>query len=313
MKFIADAHCDTVSEALDGNESLYKNTLHIDLEHMKRYGGYLQFFAAFVDPDKYKGSEMLRVVKILDFLYRQEELYGEYFAVCRNYDEIRLALENNKSASIISIENGSALHGEISALRMFYRLGVRSICLTWNHANEIADGVKDSSLGRGLTPFGREVVGEMNRLGMLVDVSHLSEKSFWDVIETAKAPLLASHSNAMAICKHPRNLTDEQIKAIKSNSGYIGINFYPRFLNESGSATIDDIVRHIEHIASIAGEEHIGLGADFDGVECLPQGISGLQDIDKLFDRLAALNYRQDFLDKLAGGNLLRIIKQILT
>lgn len=309
---IVDAHCDSVTESMDKKENLYKNSLHIDLQRLSQNNNHIQFFAAFVDPVEYKGSEMLRLIRTLDFLQQQVEEYGDIIAICRNSAEILKALDNGKTAAIISVENGGALQGDLSALRMFYRLGVRSICLTWNYKNEIADGIKDSTNGAGLTGFGKDLVAEMNRLGMLVDVSHLSEKSFWGVMETTKAPIIASHSNAKAICRHQRNLDDEQLMAIKSNNGIAGINLYPYFLNDEGVASIDDIIMHIEHIAAISGEDHIGLGADFDGVECLPHGITGIQDIGKIFDRLLSLNYSQAFVEKFAGGNFMRVINQVI-
>ena len=309
---IVDAHCDSITKAMDKNENLFSNRLHVDLERLRRYMNHVQFFAAFVDPVEYKGIEMLRLIRILDFFQQQVEQFSDYITICRSSQEIQETLSNGRSAAIISIENGGVLQGDLSALRMFYRLGVRSICLTWNFTNEIADGVKDSEHGVGLTAFGKEVVSVMNSLGMLVDVSHLSEKSFWEVIATTKAPIIASHSNSKAICRHPRNLDDEQLMAIKSNNGVAGINLYPLFLNDAGSAAIDDIIRHIEHIAAVTGEDHIGLGADFDGVECLPEGIEGVQDIEKIIERLLALNYSQSFIDKFAGGNFLRVIGQVM-
>lgn len=309
---IVDAHCDSVTEAMDKKENLYRNGLHIDLERLRRKENHVQFFAAFVAPEEYKGIEMLRLIRILDFFFKQVEQFSNCVSICRNFQEILHALNNGRSAAIISIENGGALQGDLSALRIFYRLGVRSICLTWNFANEIADGVKDCDRNAGLTAFGKEVVAEMNTLGMLADVSHLSEKSFWGVMEVTKAPIIASHSNAKVICNHPRNLDDAQLIAIKSNNGVIGINLYPIFLNDSGSASIDDIIRHIEHIAAVTGENHIGLGADFDGVECLPAGIEGVQNIDRIIERLLAMNYSQSFIEKFAGGNFLRVIEQVL-
>lgn len=309
---IVDAHCDSVTEAMDKRADLYRNDLHIDLERLSRMKNYVQFFAAFVHPVDYKGNEMMRLIRILDYIGRMEQQYGHLFTVCHSYDEIGKALAEGKAAAVISVENGGAINGDLSALRMFYRLGVRSICLTWNYTNEIADGIKDSDRGTGLTAFGREVVAEMNRLGMLVDVSHLSEKSFWDVIEAANAPIIASHSNAKAICSHPRNLNDEQLLAIKANNGVVGINLYPFFLSDSGEASMDDIILHIEHIAAVTGENHIGLGTDYDGVECLPSGISGIQDTGKIIDRLLALNYSQSFVEKFAGGNFLRVMSQVM-
>lgn len=307
-----DAHCDTITEAMDKKESLYKNGLHIDLERLQRDGNHVQFFAAFIDPVECKGSELLRFIRILDFFQQQVEQYNEYIAICRSYQDIQDTLAMGKTAAILSVENGGALQGDLSVLRILYRLGVRSICLTWNFTNEIADGVKDSENGIGLTSFGKAAVAEMNRLGMLVDVSHLSEKSFWDVQEVSSAPIIASHSNSRVLCRHPRNLDDEQLKAIKSSNGVIGINLYPHFLNDAGHASIDDILRHIEHIAAVTGEDHIGLGADFDGIECLPEGIQGIQEVDKILERLLALNYSQQFIDKFAGANFLRVIRQVI-
>ena len=309
---IVDAHCDSITAAMDKKESILRNGMHIDLDRIGRIKNYVQFFAAFVDPVTYKDNEMIRLINILDFLYQQAQQYEDIFSVCRNAEEIDAAIACGKTAAVISIENGGALKGDLSSLRMFYRLGVRSICLTWNFTNEIADGVKDSERGTGLTAFGREVVSEMNRLGMLIDVSHLSEKSFWDVIEESKAPVIASHSNAKAVCRHQRNLTDDQLLAIKANNGVMGINQYPFFLNNSGSASMDDIIMHIEHIAAITGEDHIGLGSDYDGVECLPADITGIQDTGKIFDRLLSLNYSQCFIDKFAGGNFMRVIRKVM-
>ncbi len=309
---IVDAHCDSITEAMDKKESMLRNGLHIDLERLRSKEKHVQFFAAFVDPKEYMGTEMLRLIRILDFLQQQAEQFGDYFAVCRNFQEITETLDTGKTAAVISVENGGVLQGDLSALRMFYRLGVRSICLTWNYKNEIADGVKDSENGVGLTAFGKEVVEEMNRLGMLVDVSHLSEKSFWDVMEMTKAPIIASHSNSKVICSHPRNLDDAQLMAIKSNNGVAGINLYPYFLNNAGTAAMEDIIKHIEHISGITGEDHIGLGADFDGVECLPEGINGIQDMGKIIDRLLALNYSQRFIDKFTSGNFLRVIREVM-
>jgi membrane dipeptidase len=309
---IVDAHCDTASEVLDKGCSLYSNGYHADLKRMLGAGGWVQFFAAFVDPDNYRYRTMQRAVSIIDCIRLQAEANSGAMSICLNHDDIINTVKDNKVAAIISIEGGEALQGELAALRMFHRLGVRSVCLTWNYRNEIGDGVTDTDSGGGLTPFGREVVSEMNRLGMLVDVSHLSEKGFWDVLEFSKAPIIASHSNARALCSHPRNLTDEQIAAITKNGGVIGINLYPCFLKDDGKAGIDDIAAHIEHIVSIAGEDHVGLGCDFDGIECTPDGIAGVQDIGKLFERLLSINYKERFIEKFAGENFLKIIKKVL-
>ncbi len=307
-----DAHCDTVTRIMDTGEELFKNTCHIDMERMSSYGKYLQFFAAFVSPEFGRAYAMRRAVQIIDKYYEQININKCYITPCLNYGDIEAAFAEGKAAALLSIEGGDALQGELSALRVFYRLGVRSICLTWNHRNEIADGVADETPGGGLTPFGRKVVSEMNSLGMLVDLSHIAEKGFWDVMGETESPVIVSHSNARKICGHRRNLRDGQILEVKRNGGVIGINLYPLFLNDSGKADMTDVIKHIEHIASLAGEDSIGIGADFDGIELVPDGINGIQDVVKIFNELARLNYTQQSIEKLAGANFIRVIRQVL-
>jgi len=186
------------------------------------------------------------------------------------------------------------------------------MCLTWNHRNELADGVFEQESGGGLTLFGRNVVKEMNRLGMLIDVSHLGEKGFWDVIECSKSPIAATHTNAKTVCNHQRNLNDEQIKALASSGGVIGINMYSPHLTDNSKATISDVIAHIEHVISIGGEDCVGIGADFDLIEDTPEGINGTEDMYKLFDELFKLNYPQRIIEKIAGGNFLRLVKEVL-
>lgn len=309
---IFDAHCDTASEILDLRTGLRTNSCHADLERMHSAGSRVQVFAAFVDPVAYRNCELRRALQIIDNIYRQAEANSDLMSVCTTVEEINRAVGENKLAALISIEGGEALQGELASLRMFYRLGVRSLCLTWNYRNELADGGMERASNGGLSAFGRSVVSEMNRLGMLVDVSHISEKGFWDVLEHSKAPVIASHSNSKVICDNPRNLTDAQLKALKANDGVVGINLYPYFLNNTETASIDDIIKHIEHIASIMGEDHTGLGCDFDGIECTPSDVKGVQDVYKIFDRLLALNYSEEFTGKLANGNFMRLAAKVL-
>lgn len=308
---ILDAHCDTITKIMETGGNLKKNEGHVDLDRLQEYPGFIQFFAAFIEPIYNQAYSMKRAVQIIDRLYREIEAFNGQIELCLNYKDIENALSSKKIAAILSIEGGEALQGELSALRIFYRLGVRSICLTWNHRNEIADGVGDAVSGGGLTSFGREVIREMNSLGMMIDVSHLSEKGFWDVIEASKSPIIASHSNSREICSHKRNLWDDQMLALKKNGGVMGINLCPAFLNDSGKACLEDIIKHIEYAAALIGCEHIGLGADFDGIDQTPEDISGVQDIGKVLDALARLNYSQEDISKIAGANFLRIIKNV--
>lgn len=309
-----DAHCDTITKIMNEETGLLSNQCHLDLQRLKKAANlhWVQFFAAFINPQYNQAYALKRALQIIDKIYEEAYLNKHVMMICRNYNDIKHAARNNLIAAIISIEGGEALQGDISVLRCLYRLGVRSICLTWNNRNEIADGVADDITCGGLTRFGRKVVKEMNSLGMLIDVSHIAEKGFWDVIETTQSPIIASHSNARKICNHQRNLTDEQILAIKKNGGVIGINLYPYFLNNSEKASLADVIKHIEHISSLAGCDHVGIGADFDGIDITPSDITGVQDIPLIINELLKLNYSQESVKKIAGGNFIRVIKQVL-
>lgn len=309
---IVDAHCDTLTKIMEQNENLYKNSCHIDIERMKRSGSYVQFFAAFIEPKYCQAYAMKRAVQIIDKLYQQTKEYSDDIVMCCDHREIKKAITNNKIAAVLTIEGGEALQGDLSALRIFYGLGVRSLCLTWNNRNEIADGVCELESKGGLTSFGRDVIKEMNKLGMLIDLSHIAQQGFWDVIELSSNPIIVSHSNAKSICSHKRNLTDDQIIAVKNNGGVIGINLYPNFLNDSGVAKITDVIKHIEHISSLVGCDNLGIGADFDGVEKLPIDINGIEDMYKIFNELSKLNYTEENINKIAGENFIRVIKEVL-
>lgn len=309
---IVDAHCDTIITMMERGEELRKNNCHIDLVRLKEFDSYVQFFAAFISPDHAKMGALRRTLNIIDRLYQEIEGNKNDIMLCCNYSDIKAACENGKIAAVLTIEGGEALEGNISSLRMLYKLGVRGMTLTWNYRNEIADGVIDGSSGGGLTPFGREVVSEMNKLGMLVDVSHISEAGFWDVINLTASPIIASHSNAKKLCSHSRNLTDEQLLALKKNGGVTGLNLCPAFLNDTGKASMKDALAHIEYIVALTGEDTLGLGSDFDGIEATPEGLEGVQCYSILLNELLKLNYSESLVKKIAGENFIRVIKNVL-
>jgi len=308
---IVDGHCDTITRIMDEGKQLYQNDCHLDIKRLKRCGSYVQFFAAFIDPQYLPFGGLRRAVQIIDEFYKQIEKNNDDIKLCCCYHDIFSALEKGKIAAILSIEGGEALQGDLSALRVFYRLGVRSICLTWNYRNEIADGIKDDISGGGLTRFGKELVEEMNSLGMLIDLSHISEKGFWDAIELSKAPVIVSHANSRSVCDNKRNLTDSQIRSVATKGGVIGVNFYPVFLNGTREASITDVIKHIEHMAGLVGTEAIGIGSDFDGIDCTPHGLAGVEGIQDLINELLRLNYSETDVEKIAGGNFLRVIKKV--
>ena len=255
---IVDSHCDTITKIMETNSNLYENKHHVDIQRLKKYKNFVQFFAAFTDKCLYPNT-LKRALEIIDVFYKEVERYKDHITLCCNYSEIKRAFKEEKIAAVLSIEGGEALQGDVGMLRIFYRLGVRSLCLTWNYRNEIADGVLESETGGGLTSFGKEVIKEMNSLGMLIDLSHISEKGFWDVMELSQKPVIASHSNAKKICQHIRNLSDEQIMAIKNNGGVIGINLCAEFISDK-DASLKDVIKHIEYIGDLTGFDHIGLG-----------------------------------------------------
>lgn len=304
---IFDAHADTISEILDKNEDILKNNCHIDLTRIKKLKRpYIQVFAAFT---KRIENPSLRVLKIIDKYY--EFVKRNDLIHCENFSDIESSIKSDKILSLLSIEGGDALLGSLEMLRIYYRLGVRIITLTWNYSNEIASGIMDKS-DTGLTCFGRTVVEEMNKLGMIIDVSHLSEKSFWDVAESSSMPFIASHSNARSICAHPRNLTDEQIKKIISKNGVIGLNFYADFLSNDEKCSISDIIRHLEHILSLGGENSIGFGSDFDGMKKLPDGVFGVESYNDIISKLLKLGYSEELIRKICCDNFLRVVKEVL-
>ncbi len=291
MKYsIVDTHCDTLCCVLDDNKPLMKNDCHVDIERMSAYKSYTQVFACFIDPI-YKDGAVQRTLDLIDTFNKNAVLLPE----------------NVKT--ILSIEGGEGIYS-LSALRNYYRLGVRIAALTWNYSNHIASGALEKDETKGLTEFGIKVVREMNRLGILLDVSHLNRKSFYDAVQITRQPIIATHSCSDAVCAHLRNITDAQFEIIRHSDGCVGINFYPYFLTDKTDCSIDDIIKHIEHFMELGGEDNIGIGADFDGIDCLPDGISGVQDIYKLFDRLSQLGYTDEQMEKISHKNFERILEK---
>ena len=307
MKYsLIDTHCDTLGRVFDEKSSLFGNSFHVDLKRCN-YKEYTQFFAAFIDP-LYKGRECERARDLIGCLKSEIAKNSEKIAFCKSYDDY---LQNKgKIRAFLSLEGGESIT-DLDALYKFYNEGVRLIALTWNYSNHIAGGTLDDE-NKGLTLFGKKVIGEMNRLGIIPDVSHLNDKSFWDVIEESKKPVIASHSNSRKICKNPRNLTDEQFLAIKNKGGFVGINLYPPFLCEGIDAGISDIIAHIEHFLSLGGEDNIGIGADMDGVDKLPRDFSGYWDVCKIFEELLRLGVREDVVNKISHTNMERILQENL-
>ncbi|HKM42506.1 MAG TPA: dipeptidase [Limnochordia bacterium] len=311
--FIFDAHVDTLSRLLAAGETLEDNRGHVNLNFLRqsKQGG-AQFFAAFVSPQFYHGKALHATMEMLDLFWRWMEEFPEDLVFAGTGSDIVELRAKGKMACLLAIEGGEALEGKLANLRMFYRLGVRLLTLTWNHRNDLASGQLEGNDGAGLSLFGKEVVAEMNRLGMLVDVSHLNDAGFWDVLSVSEDPVVASHSNARTLCNHPRNLTDEQIRAIAAAGGVIGVNFCTHFLAKDRQATIHDVVEHIQYLATVGGVDCVGLGSDYDGIGETPLGLANYSKTVELADILHERGYGERDVAKITGGNFLRVCKTVL-
>lgn len=311
MKVI-DFHCDTISKLMDnrGISELKSNNFSIDIEKLKNGDNLAQFFALFLNL-KHVKDPLEYCLSMLDKFYMEMEKNEDSIALVKSYDELINNKKKNRLSAFLTIEEGGVLKGELYNLRNFYRLGVRLMTLTWNYPNEIGfPNSKKEYTEKGLTNFGYEVIEEMNRLNMIIDVSHLSDKGFYDVSKLSKKPFIASHSNSRFITDHPRNLTDSMVKELSNIGGIMGINFYNRFLGESSISKIDDMLLHIKHIYNVGGIDVIALGSDFDGIECEVE-MKDTSEMYKLQDRLKKSGFSEDNIEKIFYKNALRIIKDI--
>lgn len=307
---VIDAHCDTLT-MLDAGQRLLDCPKHYNLQKQAAYARFLQVMDLWVD--KAEHDVNARVDAYIDFYHQQVEEIGfvETILNRRQLKEHFTALNPTKQAWLLGIEGGECVDESVERLHDLFQRGVRLITLTWNTPNRISDtNVTAREGAEGLTAYGREIVAEMNRLGMVIDVSHISDRGFWDVLETSAKPVVASHSNARTLCNHSRNLTDEMFLGLMKNGGVTGMNFCTEFLG--GSEDVEQIVRHIEHFAGLGGIENIGMGSDFDGIDELPGGIQGTESLYRIFDRLLTLNYTDDQVEGIAWKNFYRVLDQVL-
>ncbi|HEX6988154.1 MAG TPA: dipeptidase [Bacillota bacterium] len=309
---VVDAHCDTLMDLVAGRRRLGQRGPggHVDLPRLREGGVSVQFFAHYIEPHYKPDRALRRFLELHDAFLREADANANSMAVVTSWSELEQALADGRLAAVVSIEGGEAIAGSLEVLRALHRLGVRAIGLTWNERNDIADGVGEAHSPGGLTRFGRQVVAEMNRLGMLVDVSHLSEPSFWDVLEVSSRPVIASHSNARAVCDHVRNLTDEQIRALSVNGGVMGLNFCPPFVHPH-RADVERVVDHALHVLDLVGPDHLGLGSDFDGIQETPAGLEDVTRLPRLTETLLRRGVDEDSVCKILGGNFLRVFRQV--
>lgn len=308
MKLI-DLHCDTMYQLYKlKSNALRHNDGHVDLEKLHLADSYIQTFALFDFKEKYHYS----------FEHLQEYLAFGLDVVHQHSDELTMItapnqLTENRLHGLLSLEDAGSLNGELSRLDQLYAGGIRMIALTWNHENSLGypNSYDPSEMKRGLKPFGIDAVRHMNEIGIIVDVSHLSDGGFHDVAKHSTQPFIASHSDARALKNHPRNLSDEMLRTIADRGGVCGVNFYAPFLGEDPVSRVDAIVRHIDHMRNVAGIDTIAIGTDFDGITCDLE-IADISQTEKLFYALKAKGYHDNDLEKIWHKNALRAFRDVL-
>ncbi len=364
---IIDTHADTPQRLLDEQFDLAEPPQRDDgqIDFAKAKAGNLgaEFFSIWVEPKEWKGHYARRTLELIDSVYQQAEKHPDQMQMAFSSDDIVRIHKSGKFAALMGIEGGHSIEDSIPLLRDYYRLGVRYMTLTWSNSNEWADSsgdINDKTIEHhdGLSQHGRDIVREMNRLGMMVDISHVADSTFWKVLSTSRAPVIASHSSSRALTDHPRNMTDEMLVALGRNGGVCMVNFFAAFIdndfrkqydatreqrdkeqsaveekykgadpktraealnevNRQFAKTIShpplkSLIDHIDHIAKVAGIDHVGLGSDFDGISyLLPEGIDSAADLPKITEELLKRGYSAEDVHKILGGNLLRVFREV--
>lgn len=309
---VVDGHSDSILKVRKGERRLIERSDkgHLDFPRALEAGLTCTVQVAWPDPSYYPMAPRY-VGESIDALLCEIEAAGPQARLALTARDILDAHAAGQLAVLLNIEGAEGIQGSLGLLRNYYRMGVRMMGLTWNHRNDVADGAAEDGSGAGLTQFGRSVVKEMNRLGMLIDLAHITAPGFFDVLELSEDPVLFTHGNCRSLWDHPRNLTDEQLKALAKNGGVIGISFVAAFMNRE-TATLKTVADHIDHVVQVLGSaDHVAYGSDFDGTTTPP----GLEDVTRLPDLTAELlsrGYSESDMAKILGGNYLRVFKQVL-
>ncbi len=298
MNKFFDCHCDTLTKAMEYNQNLYDNKLHNDIKRLNKFETPVQIFAIWLEK-QYLSKAYNNTVKAVEFFNEQLKKYSDYITTDYN--------DHSKLRAILSVEGGEACEGSIEKLNYLYEIGIRLMTLTWNYQNEIGCGAL-SGYNHGLTDFGKQVIKQMNKLNMMIDVSHLNEQGFWDVYNLTEKPFIATHSNAYRICNHKRNLKREQIDAIKECNGIIGINLYPVFV-DGDKGTTYNILKHIDYIINITQGENIAIGCDFDGISYCCQDIKDVSSMSFLYDTIST-EFSKTIADKIFYDNMHNFITE---
>ncbi len=314
---ILDSHCDTPSELLRGRDLHIDNPgAHVDFPKLRKAGVDACFFALYtsaeLSPDQATRRALEMLSASLDAIEHEPD-----FAVAVNATQVRENKASGKHSILFGMENGAPVQHSLSLLRLFHRMGVRYLTLTHNGDNEIADCAAEGKRWNGLSPFGREVIAEMNRIGMIPDMAHVSDKTFYDCLAESSKPLVSTHSCCRALAGHARNMTDDMIRAMADKGGVIQINFYPVFLSDAFARDgkplpgVRDIVDHIDHAVRVGGIEAVGIGTDYDGIEVTPEGLEDVSCLGRVFDEMKRRGYSDDAIGKVAGENFMRVFAEV--
>jgi len=347
-----DSHIDTAQRVLVDRADITQRSPmgHVDIPRLREGGVSAPFFALWV-PTYYHGAEAVRrTLDLRDAMQRLFDTHPDQIVLALNASDVERITRSGRIAAILTIEGGHQIDDDLAVLRVYYRLGIRSMTLTHFRNNGWADSSTDKPAHNGLTDFGKEVVREMNRLGMIVDVSHVSDKTFNDVLAVSSKPVIASHSSCRALSDVPRNMTDDMLRALAKNGGVVGINFGEGFLNPKDAeqlkadianvaeeptlagkaldnyaaeqlhremksvpafATVEDAADHVDHAVKIAGIDHVGIGSDFDGISAPPKGLEDISKMGALKAVLRKRGYSEEDLKKIFGLNTLRVLREV--
>ncbi|HAH96311.1 MAG TPA: dipeptidase [Firmicutes bacterium] len=309
---VADVHVDTLDVLLRTGKTMSEGAPagHVCKAFLKEGGVDLLVTAMWTDQRFRPEGTMHRVMQMADLFWQTCD-GSDFFAVLSRSDLDRIG-GGGPIGLMLAIEGGEALCGDLAMLRLYHRLGVRLLTLTWSNRNELADGIWEKSAQGGLTDFGHKVVDFMNQLGMVIDLSHISERGFWDVLECSKVPPICSHSNAKRLCPNPRNLSDEQAVALAEKGGVIGLTLCPPFLAQEGPATLEVFLNHIDHFAGLLGAHHLCIGSDFDGITATPEGLPNISYLPLITEGLLRRGYSDETVAGIIGDNFVRLLRQQL-
>jgi membrane dipeptidase len=351
-----DTHIDTAQRLLIGGVDIGKRLPdgQVDLPRLREGGMRAPFFSLWV-PVYYHGAEAIRrTLDLRDAMQALFDAHPDQIELATSAADVERITGSRKIAAVLALEGGHQIDDDLRVMRMYHRLGIRAMTLTHFRNNNWADSSTDKPLHNGLTEFGKQVVREMNRIGMMVDISHVADKTFYDTLQVTTKPVIATHSSCRTLTNMPRNMTDDMLRALAKNGGVVGINFYPGFINSKSAgssaktiaarasaqpaqnkkaldefaakehfteveaaktqrgATLEDAIAHIDHAVKVAGIDHVGIGSDWDGIDKVPVGLEDVSKLPAITAGLLKRGYSEQDIKKIMGGNVLRVMREVI-